>query len=641
MIHVEPLTGGLVTAKDASLLNPGELVRAESALYRPFNDALSPIKGRAVFGNAIAVNIDGLRAIPFEADSTTTTRLLVAHGTIWQYGTGGAWTTIRSPVTTGNRIEAIGFENAYYVSNGVDVPQVIDSTPTLFRHGMFPTDGNDITEQAPGSTGGDWAAVGLGFYEYWITEYDEDLDIESAVTGPIPDTAIGGVSALDDTVVLQIEYGNAGYLILHNSNASHWRVYRGITRVGEITPGVGGSIPDNYQTSFPHGVLIIEEPIPGGAPAPVTVQDTGIVSTTPYPILTISVAGAASLDISRDGEPPTWSTGDVFEDSLVVNDVNNPAVVRYSFPGKPHSFPSLYFVGFNTHQVDTVTCIKSLDAVCVIGLQSQVWRLNYLPNETDSEFNRGRCREIISANHGIAGPDAACLFTPVEGASRIAYVSHDGLYMTDGLRTQLLTMDIDWDALVNKSLLGDCLLVNAQHLWSLFFYYTAAGTSAPNNRVLHLSYHPQHLKEGGYLKVSGPTSLEGRAADYANNASRLFSATNSVQEEDVTAGATTMVAETRFIYPEGANLSTEIHAERLRILTGPFNGAGTFNAAFTRRKSNAAKATDTAKSYTPHASQNQLIEMELHARAEAVGVLVNTQADTAYLAFEYTVSSGT
>jgi hypothetical protein len=202
-------------------------------------------------------------------------------------------------------------------------------------------------------------------------------------------------------------------------------------------------------------------------------------------------------------------------------------------------------------------------------------------------------------------------------------------------------MDLNWDALVNKTLLSNCLLVNVQHLWSLFFYYTSAGGSAPNDRVLHLSYHPQHLKDGGYLKVSGPTSLVGRAADYANNSSRAFSATNSVQEEDVTAGVTTMVAETRFIYPQGADLSTEIHAQRVRILTGPFNGAGTFNAAFTRRKSNAAKATDTAKAYVPHASENQLIEMELHARAEAVGMILNTQADTAYLAFEYDVSSGT
>lgn len=637
MIHTEPLTNGLVTARDPSELGPGELVRAESGLYRPFNNALSPIKGRAVFGTAIGVNIAGLRAIPFEADGTTTTRLIVAHGTVWQTGTGGAWTTVRSGLSGAFRIEAIGFDNTYFLSNGVDVPQVLNSSLVMNRHGMFPTDTDEISPGGALTTGGDWSAVGTGWYEYWFTEYDSVLDIESATIGDdiLTDRPIGNALENEWQVSVTIDYGGANYLVLHNSNATHWRLYRGITSVGS------GSSIGSYETSFPNGLLIEEIAIPGGAPAPVTTLDPGTVGTTPYAFLTISVAGSAAVNIARDREPPTWSTGDVFEDSLVVNDIANPGLVRYSFPGLPHSFPELYFVGFNTKQVDKVTCIRSLDAVCVIGLQSQVWRLNYLPNETDSEFSRGRCREIISANHGIVGPDAACLFTPVEGNSRVAYVSHDGLYATDGIRTQLLTMDLNWDALVNKTLLPNCLLVNVQHLWSLFFYYTSAGGSAPNDRVLHLSYHPQHLKDGGYLKVSGPTSLEGRAADYANNSSRAFGATNSVQEEDVTAGATTMVAETRFIYPEGANLSTEIHAQRVRILTGPFNGAGTFNAAFTRRKSNAAKATDIAKAYVPHASQNQLIEMELHARAEAVGMVLNTQADTSYLAFEYDVSSGT
>lgn len=621
------------------MLEPGELVLASEAIYRPFNQAISPIGARAQFGDAINVNITGLRAIPFEADSTTTTRLIVAHGTIWQTGTGGAWTTVRSPVSTGLRIEAIGFDNAYFLSNGTDVPQVLNSSLTMFRHGMFPTDGNDITSQAPNPTGGDWAAVGAGFYEYWITEYDEDLDIESACTGPIPDTAIaGGVG--DDTTVLQIEYGNAGYPILHNSNASHWRLYRGLVKVGDISESLGGAIPDNYATSFPNGVRIREIAIPGGAPAPVTTTDEGIVSDTPYGFLTISVAGEAALSISRDGEPPTWSTGDVFEDSLVVNDVNEPGLVRYSFPGMPHSFPSLYFVGFNTKQVDRVTCIKSLDAVCVIGLQSQVWRLNYLPNETDSEFNRGRCREIISANHGIVGPDAACLFTPVEGNSRVAYVSHDGIYSTDGLSTQLLTMDIDWDELVSKANLSSCILVNVQHLWSLFLYYVPAGGSAPPSRVLHLSYHPQHLKDG-YLKVSGPSTFTARAADYANNSSRAFATTTNVQEEDVTQTAGTMAVTTRFIYPEGASLSTETYAERVRILSGPYSGAGTFNVAFKRRKSNSADGTEASKTYTPSTSENRLISTELHTRAEAVALVINSQADTHYVAFEYNPSSGT
>jgi hypothetical protein len=341
MLHTEPLTDGLVTARDPSLLGPGELVRAESGLYRPFNHALSPIKGRAVFGTAIGVNIDGLRAIPFEADGTTTTRLIVAHGTSWQTGTGGAWTTIRS-VTTGLRIEAIGFDNTYFLSNGVDVPQVINSSLTLNRHGMFPTDTDEISPGGALTTGGDWSAVGTGWYEYWFTEYDSNLDIESATLGDdiLIDRPIGNALENAWQVNVTIDYGGVAYPILHNSNATHWRLYRGITSIGS------GSSIGTYETSFPNGLLIEQIAIPGGAPAPVTTQDPGTVGTTPYAFLTISVAGSAAVNIARDREPPTWSTGDVFEDSLVVNDTANPGLVRYSFPRPTTLLPRVVFRRF-------------------------------------------------------------------------------------------------------------------------------------------------------------------------------------------------------------------------------------------------------------------------------------------------------
>lgn len=628
MLHIEPLTGGLVTARDPSLLSPGELVQASEGLYRPYNAALSPIKGRATFGNTIGANITGLRAIPFEAD-TATTRLAIATGTVWQYGTGGAWTTFRSGVTTGRRLEAIALGNIYFLSNGASEGPVTWDGTTLRSHGMVPTEANDAIRTITATTGGDWSAVGIGFYSWWFTEYDSVRDIESTSADPITVLAI----VTEDYVArIAIQYGQANYLTLHNSNANKWRIYRTFHFDHDPTtppPGISTAV-----LGFPAGELIGEIDIPGGA-AITNFDDDGIIGFGVYPTITISVAGTTPIVIARDAEPPDWDTGDVFEDSLVVNDPANPSLIRYSFPGRPHSFPSLYFIGFNTKQQDVVTCIRSLDAVCVVGLRAQLWRVNYLPNETDSEFNRGRCRELISANHGIIGKDAACVFTPVEGSARIAYVSHDGLYMTDGLRTQLLTMDLDWDTLVNKTELPNCLLVNVQHLWSLFFYYTSAGGSAPNDRVLHLSYHPQHLKEGGMLKVSGPSTLSARAADYAANSFRAFASLTNVLEEDVTAGASTMTARTRLIYPQEGSLDTETFVDRIRILTGAFSGAGTFTTALIRRFSDADIVTDASEAFVPGTSQNRLITTELHGNAEAFGAQIVTQADAHYIAFEH------
>lgn len=619
MLHVEPLTQGLVTARDASLLGEGELTLATGGIYRPYNQAISPLKARSQFGNSVAVNITGLRATPFETDGVTTTRAIIAHGTIWQSGVGGAWVTFRSGVTTGNRIESIGFENVYYLSNGVDDPVAWDGGTTTIGHGMIGTESDEFEMNNIGGSNGDWSLLGTGMYSWWFTEYDSVRDIESATENGLSEI----VDANTDTIEMTIAYGQADYLTLHNSNATHWRIYRspGPREIGDVDP-------------FPEGFLIGTVSIPG-APAVTTFNDTGIVSDTPYAVLTLSIAGGAAVTIERDEVPPTWSTGDVFEDSIVVNDVAEPAVVRYSFPGKPHSFPELYFIGFNTKQVDKVTCIRTLDAVCVVGLQSQVWRLNYLPNETDSEFQRGRCREVISANHGIVGPDAACLFTPVEGTSYVAYISTDGLYMTDGIRTKLLTMDLDWESLVNKSALSSAIIVNAQHLWSLFVYFVGNGGSAPNDKVIQLSYHPQHLKEGGYLKVSGPSTLTARAADYAANTQVALASTNEVHTED-TGAVGSMTVQTRLIYPQAGSLDTETTIERVRILTGPHSG-GTYNVALRRRRSDADIATETAVNFTPGTTENRLVRAEAHGHSEAFGALITTNSTLHYIAFEHSI----
>jgi len=629
MFHLEPLTGGLVTARDASLLSPGELTAALNGIYRPFNAALSPIRGRAAFGSAVGAAVRGLRATPFEGFGLSSTRLVIAHGTIWQTGIGASWTTFRTGLAADRRLEAVAFENQYFLTNGSDV-SVVFGGATFSGHGMQPTEENDTLVSLVAG-GGAWNESGgpaTGLYFYWITEYDSVNDIESAYTSVVGGDAVDVVND-DDTVRVAIQYGQAAYLTLHNANATHWRVYR------DAGPGTLAVTPSN----FPSGFRLGEVAIPG-APAITNFDDTGIVSNTPYNFLSLSIAGGPALLIQRDTVPPIWSTGDIFEDSLVTNDVAEPSVVRYSFPGKPHSFPSLYFVGFNTKQQDEVTCIRSLDAVCIVGMQGQVWRLNYLPNETDSEFSRGRCREIISASSGIVGPDAACIFTPVEGNSRVAYVSHDGLYMTDGLRTQLLTMDIDWDTLVDKTALSGCLLVNVQHLYSLFFYFVANGSGGlPNNRALHLSYHPQHLKEGGYLKVSGPSSLEAWAADYSGNSFRAFAGSTAatVMEEDVTAGVSTMTAQTRLIYPREGSIDTETRIDEVRILVGAFTG-GTFDVALRRRKSDADIFTDASAVFVPSATENRLVSLHVDGRAEAYGAVLHASADLHYIGFKTDVT---
>lgn len=574
--------------------------------------------------------ISGLRATPFDDNATTIKTLLIARGTVWQSGVGGAWTTVRSGVTTGRRIEAIHFDDTYFCANGIDAGVIFENTAITVSHGMVPSEENDFTITII-SGGGQWGQPGgppvNNTYYHWITEYDSVRDIESSTTSNgIPTFVSAGLATT--TVRVQIQYGQGVYPTKHNLNADRWRVYRSLPQEGTQPPVI---------SNFPNGVLIGEVTIPG-SPAITNFDDTGIISDTSYRFITISISGSDPLSIQRDTPPPIWSTGDIFEDSLVVNDIAEPRLVRYSFPGKPHSFPSLYFVGFDTKQQDVVTNIKGLGEVLLVGLRSQIWRLNYLPFETDADFNRGRSRQLISPNHGIMGPDAATLFAMADSAPRLAYVSHDGLYMTDGFNTRLLTQDLNWNTLVNVDTLSTSILVNAQHLWCLFFYFTRAGATGAASELLILSYHPQHIKEGGFLKVAGPAGLDTNAADYNSATFEAFAAFANVHEEDAIQGNTVLSAQTRLIYPKEGSLDSDTHVDKVRLLCGSHAGGGINTITLKKRKSDANIETEVSKMFTPSTTENRLISLDLHMNAEAFGALIQSMTTLNYIGFEHSTT---
>lgn len=556
MIHTEPLSGGLVTSRgDGSLLEVGELRLATNGVYRPDLDGICPIKARDNFGGSQSGAVTGLRAIPFDGEADFPVLIVRATNWIVVQAVAGD-TNVGSSKSNATRIEAIHTNNKYVLSNGVaGQAAVLSSDLTSIGHGMVASEADDFNLSAQGAGGGWNSDTGLGFFWYWITEYDSVNDIESAATGD----DVVEVLAISDTIRVAIQYGLGPYVSLHNANADKWRIYR----AGPTASSEGAA--EGYDTQFPIGLLVGTADIPE-TPGITNFDDDGTPGTTPYRILSISAEGSAAVDISRDGVPPTFNTGDIFEDQLVVNDITEEAIVRYSYPGLIHSFPSLYFVRpGNTKQHDKVTYIRALGEVCVVGLENQIWRLNYLPNETDSEFHRGRCKQPITSNHGIMGFDAATLFTIEDGAPLLAYVSHDGLHMTNGFKTFTLTDDLKWDDLVALDELDQSLLVNHQDLFCLLFYYSSKGTTFPNDSVLALSYHPRHLKEGGKLKVAGPWSLTTYAADYGDFKAFVGNALR-IKVEDQGA-LQTMSLKTRLIYPQ-QRIDTETSIERIWALTG-------------------------------------------------------------------------
>jgi hypothetical protein len=239
----------------------------------------------------------------------------------------------------------------------------------------------------------------------------------------------------------------------------------------------------------------------------VTVYSGVIRFGQPYPVVSINVGDEIIVE-SANSEPPVASTGDVFESQMMVNDLTNRAIMRYSIPDKVEYFPKDYYLQFSSKEQDVVTCVRRLGNKAIVGLKHQLYRVNYLPRQLDAEFDRGRSVEAISETHGIIGAQAAALFSPPDKPQMLAYVSSQGIHATDGYQTTTLSEDLDWQNTVAQAFLDTCLLINYPKLYSLVLYYTPFGAvSDLKKKALWFNYHPSHVKSNGKLLVSGPNDV--------------------------------------------------------------------------------------------------------------------------------------
>lgn len=234
-----------------------------------------------------------------------------------------------------------------------------------------------------------------------------------------------------------------------------------------------------------------------------------IDSVIPFPTV-VYTFGDQTIQVAKNGPPPSASTADMFEDCLVCNDVSAPSLLKWSYPGDPEAFPGTYFLDFETRENDRIRLIKVVNNVLVVGLDNSVWRVKYLPSERDASFDRGKAMEAISRTFGIVNPMCACVYTPDGSATeRLAFVSHKGIHSTDGFDFQDLT-DLDWRQVIStSSTSAPIALVNDPENTELLFYYRNDASSEGNEtyKCLHLNYGSEHLLEGGRLKVSGPVHM--------------------------------------------------------------------------------------------------------------------------------------
>jgi len=683
-LHIEKLNGGLVTARDPSLLEAGELSRTYNAVYRPYSEAIGPIGYRVKIGlqqtnpeTGGSYAISGLRRLLFEDSSKSVTIIADGTGERWRYGpdANGNWNIIPNVGVRANApIEAVHLGNRYILTDGVNAAKVVDEDLNVIKLGMTPLASvwsYDLSEvegvtnckidtfvDSPDSPYNVWHNPAVGNFHYWITEYDSVNDIESSAIGWAGTKNLIPASYITATLNCRIAiyWGSVEYPHRVNPNATHWRIYRSTGVEQYIYPFPAGNRITTHSVSQDEqgDISAVEILIPDEA-GTVSRYDYGDESAIPYPLVIMEESGVSTGVSVNDPPAHVFTTAETFQNSIVTNDTAAGNIIHYSYPGYLHSWPSLYTIGFDSKKADFVTCIRALGSSLIVGQMNQLWRVNYLPQPGDNAL----VKELISGDHGIVGPQAATVFTIPGDTPQLAYVAQDGLYSTNGMTTRPLTRDIDWLKTFRYQTLPSAILLNIQDMQSLVLFYVPAAVEVggiptePTSRTqaLFFSYAPEHLK-GSSLKVSGPVAISAASADYDPDQRLIYTGgyDGQVRNEDQISltpyqlpyaeliDATGMRIRTRIVHMGG--LSGEWGLERVHIFSGPVPNSErqveTF-ALVTRDFESEPVIEEFGEPFTPGVWSMQ----EKHVMAGGMGVEIRGFAPITLVGLEHTARRGT
>jgi hypothetical protein len=209
--------------------------------------------------------------------------------------------------------------------------------------------------------------------------------------------------------------------------------------------------------------------------------------------------------------PAICSTAEVWQGSLVTNDINVDGALRYSIVARPEAQPKPYILKFRDRGI---TMIVAMGERLIVGMRNTVKRVNYLPRETDTDMNSGLAWENIASDHGIPGPFCGVKFSMPGKGEMFAYVSTSGIFVTNGLWTIPLNMDLDWANTVKLSALGTaCLRVYPKEKLLALYYCPAGATHSRNTRVLYFCYQADKVKGNGLsLPAIGPCVVSARSS---------------------------------------------------------------------------------------------------------------------------------
>lgn len=460
---MEALDKGLHSAADSITLPPGALVRARNARYKAGDPAVWQSEGRMLLGAAgdhRATDVFGAQLNVYtdaEEDRTALNQLILfrrANDSTKIFGLPAPDTpelandevltvaNIVTPISGSTQTSDLGplpidtviVNNQLYLLHGAK-PSVLWQS---FSAGIFQQAGFEETD---GPLWADPVGASGDFFYYWYTWYNSSTNQESAAG----DVAVFGRGATSRALKVVDSFWKPP------AHATHVRVYRAKGQTAR------------YPVPFPvGGWRILETTLPITPSAGFVTLGT---DTFAYPDSTIEFdhlgaplgnyqftsvrVGTQEASVSRDSPLPRASTGDVYEESLVCDDLDNLGVLAYTPASLPASCPSIFRIAVpGVKQIDPVRAIRAVGSRLVCWLGNAIWRINWLPRESDFDFSAGRVKDLVSPDKGTFSHQSVCLFTLPGGQALAAFLDRTGLYATDAYSTIKLAEQIDWTSLL-------------------------------------------------------------------------------------------------------------------------------------------------------------------------------------------------
>lgn len=446
-----------------------------------------------------------------------------------------------------------------------------------------------------------------GTFRYWTTEYDDDHAVESSY---------------DDTLdVVSITPATQGVRVTkpatRNASATHWRIYRTIA-----------------SGSRPIGWLVAQVAI-----ATTTydddMSDAELVLNAPYRIVSPNgVPESMDGQASQGLQQLAISSITTFEGSLVGVHLGG---VGYTPAGEPHSWPGSYTLQMPTKYSGREKCVRACGDGCYVSTSHELFRINYLPDETDSVFSAGVAIEHV-ANYGTPSARGMCSFTAWGGAPVLFVASLQGPILCAGKVVDRAVLNIDWAALVNLSLLGSCKVVdnparyrvevyyltdNSPRTWEcLHFYYDSERTTRTDGPLPEMAWTGPHPVPGpGCYAVSSNTPKSYTAGDLNDSGLVYEEDSGTVDAALLTDadGTIPFTLRTRRTYQNP--MDTQSRADRVYIHCREQNDDQDYNVTFTAYRENGQSTSHPNKII--EASGNGMVSHTLNATHVSFDVTVN------------------